>query len=438
MRRGRFAIILLILLLLSIGGVIIESRQSAADSKSIYKLESGSIAAIQIVSGDTGVGFEKKEGGWVMTEPAGYRIDPVLVEGLEKRLEQFDAVRIIEKKPKDLKKYGLDDPRTTVGIKLADGREKALFVGDAASSKYQYYVKDSGTDAVYTIPAMDVEAFGDGNPSTFRDRELLAVNGAEISLLSLDIGGKKEMRLQKDKDGKWAFVEPVTVSAKNDALEEIIKGIAALKIKDFVEDAPKDLARFGLDKPAVSLEIGDGRGNVRKIRFGETLDGKQEAYIASDREEGVFTVSIQDFDPYGIKIGDLLNEAPLSIGIDSVKTVLINDKGNVYEFRRDTAKPDEDSFTIGGRETKKDDFIALYVDLMALSSDGYDPAAPVERPEMEITFEALTGNKQIKLGLSRRDDKSYFMFINDEPLPFFVQAQKVELARRWLEKAAKD
>jgi hypothetical protein len=310
MRNGRLALILFVILLISIAGYNAAKALRTADSKTIYKLESGSIDAIQITAKDTGVSFAKNDVGWVMIEPAGYKTDKGTVEGLEKLFENLSAVRSIEKNPKDLNKYGLIDPVMTARIKLKDGREKTLLIGGVAASKYQYYVKDSEVNTVYTMSAADVETLGDGDPYSFRDRELLAVEKGKISLLSLDLSGKREMSLRQYDAGKWEFIEPVRTSAKNDALNEIIKGIAGLKIKDFVEDAPDGLYRFGLDKPAFSLEIGDQNGKIQRIDFGKRDQEKEEVYICSDHEKGVFTVSTQDFDPYDIKLGDLLNETP--------------------------------------------------------------------------------------------------------------------------------
>jgi len=438
MRRRRLTAILLILLFafaaLYFAADILNSSQSSTD---IYNLESGSIARIQIKSRDNRVGFEKVGDEWTIVEPVAYKTDTEMVRALVNKLESLDAIRVIEKRANNLGKYGLDNPRLSVTVSLINGTEKTLLIGEETASKYQFYVKDSQRDTVYTLSNTDVEAFGDGDPAVFRDRNLFYIDKDRINVFCLYRNEKIDMVLLQYETGKWEFSEPFRANAKNDFVNDILKKVGKLKIKDFIDDDPSDLGKYGLDKPVFSIEVGDRDGKLQKIAFGNIDDEKKEAFLCVDDGKAVYTVPADDFNPKDIDLADLLNEAPLSVAIDSVKTVVINDRGIVSEFMRDTEKPDDDIFIFNGGAVAKDDFIALYVNMMALTSDGYDPADVVRTPEMTIIYKSLEGNYTIKLELSPRDDKSYFLTVDDEPLPFYVSSQKVELVRRWLAKATK-
>jgi ribosomal protein L31 len=126
----------------------------------------------------------------------------------------------------------------------------------------------------------------------------------------------------------------------------------------------------------------------------------------------------------------LFNEAPLSVGIGDVNRVVIIDKGSVVEFSRDKFKKD-DIFTLAGKPVKKEDFITLYINLMALSSEGYDSGNTGKVPELTIVFE-LKNRKNTKAAFSRRDEHSYFINVDGKPHPFYVGARKIELVRKWL------
>ena len=435
MRNVRTVVILSILLLVSIVGFYLSTALNSAESdEMIYKLESGSVRAIRITSPVTAVGFEKKDGKWVMVKPAEYKINEELVCRLAVKLEKFYTLRVIEKTPVDLKRYGLDTPEMSVCFRLEDGSEKTLLIGGESASKYQRYVRDSHGDIVYSVSSTDTEAFGNGNPSFYRDRSLLSADKADINLLTVNMDGKTELQLIEYEAGKWQFREPGRANAKNDEVNEILKGVCGLTIKEFIEDDPVDLKQYGLDKPAFIIEVGDRNGKLQNIRFGHMDDVKKEAYVSMDEEKGVYNVSIRDFNPKEIKMADLLNEAPLSIGIDSGKTVEINDRGVITKFMRDQIKPDDNVFTLNGKATKKEDFIAFYVDLMSLTSEGYDAANTGESPELSILYEAAEGDGRIVLALSRRDDSTYFLTVDGQPLPYYVSAQKVDLARRWLKR----
>ena len=98
-----------------------------------------------------------------------------MVRVLANKLESLDAIRVIEKRTGDLNKYGLDNPGLSVTVSLINGTVKTLLIGEETASKYQYYVKDSQKDIIYTLSHTDVEAFGNGDPSVFRDRNLFYV-----------------------------------------------------------------------------------------------------------------------------------------------------------------------------------------------------------------------------------------------------------------------
>ncbi len=436
MKKRRLTIILIIILLIFAAVYYIATNimNSSDNNTGIFNLESGSTAKIRIVSQNISVGFEKHDEQWVMVEPAAYNIDSEMVQRLTVKLENLNALRVIEKRAANLNKYGLEDPKMTVTLSLQNGTEKALLIGEETASKYQYYVKDAQKDTVYTLALSDVEAFGGGDPSVFRDRNLFNIDKDKINVFCLYRNDIREMLLLKYDTGKWEFSEPFKTNAKSDAVNDIIKKIGGLKIKDFVEEDPSDLNKYGLDNSFYSVEIGDQNGMIQKISFGNIDKAKKEAFIRLDDAGEIYTVSVDEFSPEDVIIADLLNEAPLSVAIDSVKTIIINDEGSVSEFNRDTTKPDDDVFTFNDETVIKDDFIALYVNMMALTSDGYDAGYDERIPEMTIIYKSMQGNDTIKLELSARDDKSYFLTVDDNPLPFYVAAQKVDLVRRWLAK----
>ena len=67
--------------------------------------------------------------------------------------------------------------------------------------------------------------------------------------------------------------------------------------------------------------------------------------------------------------------------------------------------------------------MALYVNIMALSAEGYDETGMRFQTELSITFDLNNSPESIKLDLSKRDEKSYFIALNGESLPFYIKAK---------------
>ena len=76
--------------------------------------------------------------------------------------------------------------------------------------------------------------------------------------------------------------------------------------------------------------------------------------------------------------------------------------------------------------------MALYVNIMALSAEGYDETGMRFQTELSITFDLINSPESIKLDLSKRDEKSYFIALNGESLPFYIKGKKIDLVRKWM------
>lgn len=428
----KFWIILILLIVIaSIVGLLIYLNQEAPfeQDRTLYNFEDNTVEEIHIVSEESEVLFIKEQDGWVMKEPKPYKIDASMINSLESRLKDFLASRIIEDDSENLQSYGLDNPAATISFKLDDGTQNTLLIGDMTASKVQYYAKDASRDNIYILGSYDVENFL--RPvSEFRDRTILTVDTETINMLSLDIDDKRDFKLVGEDSGQWRIVEPLKTDARNDALGEIIGDILKLKIKDFIAETAQDFSQYGLDTPAYTLEIGDDKQNSQIIYFGKIDEDKQIAYIKLDAYDEVYTLSLEAFDPRRFKIANFLNEAPLSVAIVDINKVTIIENDLVTEFAKITSDGEE-RFTYLGKAVSQEDFITLYVNIMALTAEGYDTENSGGTPALTVILELDGISETIKAEFVKRDELSYYMVINGEPRPFYIGERKVDLIKWW-------
>ena len=220
---------------------------------------------------------------------------------------------------------------------------------------------------------------------------------------------------------------PVKADIKSDAFVEILRKIGRLEIEEYIQIQNGELTKYGLKKPLYKLMLTDREGRFQSL--GKRIDNRR--YITSDNSGEIYVVSENVFKPEDIQVGELLNVAPLSVGIDSLDKLIINDSGNTYEFERD--KPEqEDGFFINGRKISNEFFIALYVNIMALSAAGYDNSGYIMKPDFTITLDTKDESERINAGFTKRTIDTYFMVVNDVPLPFYINKNKIELVRSWI------
>jgi len=422
-----------VVLLAVIAGIVIalyslNAHPSQTQDRVVYSFPNSEVEQISIVTQDREMLFVKKQGEWQMLKPQVYKLDVSSVNRLENRLKDFLASRIMEENAQDLALYGLDRPQAIVSFVLNDGSENTLLIGDLTASKVQYYAKDTKRSKIFILGSYDVESLL-SPVNDFRDRNVLSADLNSIQSISMSQDGVSSFRLMKDVvSDEWQIAEPLIMSARGDAVVEMMDNLKKLKIKDFITDQATDLSQYGLDSPSYTLEIEDANQQKDVVSFGKIDEEKQFVYISYGDDRAVYTVSLEDFDPQRFKVSNFFDEAPLSVSIDDIAQVTIIENGSSVVFIKDFANADV--FTYSGNVVDQEDFTTLYTNIMALAAEGYDPDIKSGEPDLTVILETMDHN-QIKAEFVQRDDTTYFMVLNEEQKPFYISERKESLIKFW-------
>ena len=434
MKKRKINSVLFILFIILSGIYLFLKIKPLQESEKIFGAEAGNIVDIRINWKGEEISFSKNNNQWVMIKPEKYRINEKKVVKLENILNNFSLERLIERNAVDLTCYGLDKPTGEIQIRLKNGMERSLLVGDQTVSRTQYYaagqLDKSGRNEVFTVSKAYIDIFSTGS-GDYRDRTLLSVDPAELEKLHFVRTAGEELQFEKEGNtvNAWELTAPVKADIKSDAFVEILRKIGRLEIEEYIQIQNGELTKYGLKKPLYKLMLTDREGRFQSLLFGKRIDNRR--YITSDNSGEIYVVSENVFKPEDIQVGELLNVAPLSVGIDSLDKLIINDSGNTYEFERD--KPEQgDGFFINGRKISNEFFIALYVNIMALSAAGYDNSGYIMKPDFTITLDTKDESERINAGFTKRTIDTYFMVVNDVPLPFYINKNKIELVRSWI------
>ncbi len=430
MKQYRSTILLLLVFAVLVGCYIYLNQAKPFDkTRKLFSFPAGAVQSIAVTSVDGRLVFKKQKNDWIMTNPSNYQIDQNRLFLLEHTVTNLNALQIIAENPEKLDEFGLAEPTMTVTIGLKGESDRTLLIGNETES--EYYAMELGKRRVFTLFKSDVDNFR-GSSADFRDHRLLTINLRSLNSVTLETNREK-FEIQKQPKGEWRFTQPVIAKVKGQALKELLELIAELKIKDFIADnSTIGLKKYRLDQPLYTLTIKDSDGNIQTIRFGSETENQQGIYAKTESIDDLFTVAADRFNPADFKMGDLFDEAPLSIGIGEVNRIIIQDRNRTVIFKREPSKPG-DIFTVNSKTINNADFNTLYINMMALSSEGYDSSRPRKAPELTITFE-LKRNKKVKAAFSKRNPDSYFITQNGQDLPFFVSIYKIDLVRKWLER----
>jgi hypothetical protein len=234
-------------------------------------------------------------GGQTATAPASTPLpaDPDAVQGV---LDQLKGLRIEKFEPAgaDLARYGLAKPRLTVIVAGSDG-ERGLRLGKETADGKNIFAARQGEQEVFQLTQV---AFADLNkrPGELRDKTLLSFKRDDATGITITTA---DHTIELTRSGKeWKVAKPVIPKAKEDKLSALLFTLEVVKGSQVIEEKPADLAKYGLDKPAVRVQVALPKG-PQELLIGKK-SGANEYYARTNGQEAVFTVP--DFTVNDLKV----------------------------------------------------------------------------------------------------------------------------------------
>lgn len=203
---------------------------------------------------------------------------------------------------------GLDNPRADITVRFSSRDPLRLRVGNDAPSASKYeelaYMMLDGDDTVYLARRGLLDEFKE-DPALLRNRRVVRMKAADVVAVDAtlaprpgeELSGAHGVRYAAE---QWVWKDGVPVSGSTP--ERIARTFAELEVDAFVDDAPGDVARFGLDQPLVRAVLTDRAGQERVVLVGASgppdpaapdgeprprryaaIEGAPEVYLVDER-----------------------------------------------------------------------------------------------------------------------------------------------------------
>jgi len=202
--------------------------------------------------------LDKKEAdSWELSGPFTVPVPKEISDNLVATLSAPRVKRYVAHVANDLQPFGLDKPHTTLTVKTKAGKTFTLRLGSRTAEDGRFAKQDDAS--IFEVDSALAQAT-QRSALDFLERNLLKLNTANLTGLSRTIGAET-LEIVK-KDDTWHMLKPTEQVADEQKVPELLGRLASLSAEKLVAYAPKDLQRFGLDKPFARLTLLPGKETI--------------------------------------------------------------------------------------------------------------------------------------------------------------------------------
>lgn len=367
------------------------------------------------------------------------------------------ANRILADSAPDLAPYGLDKPAAQVTVKLKTGTQHTISFGRELPSGYFDYAIVDQTGPVYSVASSTVKEVKKPLADFLDEKKIIdieseALQGLIFSRakddLKVEIAATyTEINNAGTVSAAYNFdvLSPIQVAGSADRLNTFVSQIMALDVQQFVAINPDDLTQYGLDAPQYTIVLQTADRAVT-LSIGKAA-GDGAFYMLSDQVPAVFKIAQSAITNLDMPFIEMIERLFALKSIWLVDQVKVNLPGAVFttEINMPKSSKTEDeevTFLLNGQNAKifneknKSLFSSFYQRIIALQIAGEAAEdTPVNTHDGSITYymKADTENNEPAytqvIEFARRDDYTYYVFIDGTYTGFYIDGNKAFTSR---------
>ena len=409
------------------------------------------IESIRLVRGEDDVlelnRVETEEDGetksvWTISEPTiAFTPKRTALSDIVYSMSNIYSNQVIEESPKELAVYGLDAPIARATVRSIEEDDVTVTVGKKTPTGVSYYVRINDSETVYSMRKYTVDKIFTVIDD-FREATIPAPNLQALAYFRIEGERTIEIEQIEEEEGSdLAFSSPLRLTQPYDGLrpidtqrfQETVETIPpSFMIADFVEDAPADLSKYGLDDPRYEFEVRDAEENSLHLLFGDEAS-ETHAYAKLADDTLVFTLPISALQFLQVDPFTLVSKFLLIVDINRVDSFAVSRGETTHTARIDRTNYDEEAkegevFYLDEVEIAEDPFKDFYQAVIGLLTDAENPdQQPLTTADVSIEY-AL--NEKVNVSSARLDlvevNKDFYAAYIDGESEFLVSDYQVE------------
>jgi len=237
---------------------------------------------------------------WTPGEPIYQLVEPYEVPTDQERARlvfktasRMPAARVVDEEAKDLAQYGLEEPAFgTVTFTTVEGEDHTLYFGDASPLSSEdtpsRYVRRQGDNKVYLVTYGSYSSLA-APAEEWRERRLFRaedVDAIEIENSWMDFRAERS----QEAPFAWEVARPTRMPADDRIADDLLQTLRTLKVEEFVDDDPRDLAEYHLTEGVTRLILISQDGTESLLLGGFADSQAQSIYVKHVDRPYIYTI----------------------------------------------------------------------------------------------------------------------------------------------------
>ncbi len=388
---------------------------------------------------DGGVKLVNQKGGWQIAEPIQATAEKAIVSEYFNRLGVLRAMGYVSQegdRPTSMAAAleALSSPTLSLTLTgQAGSRPQQLNVALAEGPDGPVYVaQHPGEEEIMALSSETVTEIR-RNSQYFRSRDLFTMKVDDVGLFTIQIARAAPTALIRNEQNMWELVGDQEFRINQQSLNERLAALTSLRIVDYVDSNPVDLANYGLDNPRIrfnmtskdktkteSLEVGGSQGDVGGPSFARSSTDKGIFTVQMSRDMFILASEIADKNFAAV---DLTRLAKVELDIDG-ETYEVKREGNEWKL----LKPSQSTYsTLDLREIGT---ILTMVNGLEYTEDitgsSQVVVAPDKGPAISVRFYGQNDAPLNEMNVTARINRTTTLVTNGRERTFEVSTPAIE------------
>jgi len=359
---------------------------------------------------------------WRITTPIETRANEITVDSIINGFKQLVSTYAL-KNQKDMEAYGLKNPRGTATIYLRNGKKIHLLFGKATLNSTDVYAMKEGDSRVHVVAASTFDNFNK-SLDDLRDKEVIKLRKEAVTKFSIR---RKAGKLTFAKEGEgWKLIEPVDTPADKTEVDTLLGKVVPLTADKFVDDRPKDISKYSLDKPWIQVDIWTGTKKRPTSLFigkkSKTDTGKVFAMTSTDKP--VFLLSDTILSDLRKEMKDVRQKQLADIEKDNVTKFVLTNSHGTFGVEKSGKEWKLFQPKVTAADSSTVDSILWDVDDLKADEFIDKPQAlkvyALHKPQIQITVSEGSKTTTVRIGRKKSDGSGVFAQVEGKTTVFVV------------------